>query len=75
MAASNIAPMFVDMKRKFLGLYGDYKVPQLNVSTSYSLSELICERKATSMSTMPNYGNYVSFALLSLFVCICVVSM
>ena len=59
MAAGNVVPTFADMT----GKYRDYQVPQLNATTI-----LNCERKATSVSSMPNYGKLFYYVYL----CVCV---
>ena len=49
---------------EILGIYGDYKVLQLNVTTI-----LTHERKPTNVCTMPNYEKLSASCFMGLFVC------
>ena len=55
MAASNVAPTFVDMNGQVLGIYGDMFTKSHN-QFNFIVRKLNCERNTTSVSTMPNYG-------------------
>ena len=81
MAEDIVAPMFVSMKRNFLQFSGS-TINFVNVQVLIrlkisSVTELKCKRKATSLSTMPNYGKLSVKLLLFNVVCVrwsCVLS-